>query len=211
MRRSPTDLLTVGEVASRAGIAPSAVRYYEQQGLIAATRTAGNQRRYPRHVLRRIGIIVAARRFGIPLSELQEVFAALPHDRMPGKADWRRISRGWHDRLEARRRELERLEEELIGCIGCGCLSLGTCRVLNPGDVLAEEGPGARRLPEAGPGGEARGRGSAAPSLPRGVDAPRLGGAGDRLGPGAAAPRETGDRAGGHAVDAAGGEPVGEA
>ncbi|MEV5388940.1 redox-sensitive transcriptional activator SoxR [Nocardia farcinica] len=146
MKQTPTDLLTVGEVARRAGIATSAVRFYEDQGLIAATRTAGNQRRYPRHVLRRIGIIVAARRFGIPLAEVAEVFADLPHDRMPSKTDWRKISRGWHDRLEARRRELERLEEELIGCIGCGCLSLNTCRVLNPEDRLAAEGPGARRL-----------------------------------------------------------------
>lgn len=148
MSQSPTDLLTVGEVARRAGIAASAVRFYEEQGLIASVRTAGNQRRYPRHVLRRIGIIVAARRFGIPLSEVAGVFADLPHDRMPGKTDWRRISRGWHDRLETRRRELERLEDELIGCIGCGCLSLNTCRVLNPEDRLGAEGPGARRLTE---------------------------------------------------------------
>lgn len=141
-----TDLLTVGEVARRAGIATSAVRFYEEKGLISSVRTSGNQRRYPRYVLRRIGIIGAARRFGIPLSEVAEVFESLPEDRMPGKSDWRRISKCWHERLEARRRELDRLERELVGCIGCGCLSLSTCRVLNPADELAAEGPGARRL-----------------------------------------------------------------
>ncbi|MDK0520626.1 redox-sensitive transcriptional activator SoxR [Streptomyces sp. ML-6] len=139
--------MTIGEVARRAGIATSAVRFYEDQGLISSIRTSGNQRRYPRHMLRRIGIIVASRRFGIPLAEVAELFASLPEERMPGKSDWRRISRRWHDRLEARRRELEQLEEELIGCIGCGCLSLNTCRVLNPDDTLSAEGPGPRRLP----------------------------------------------------------------
>ncbi|MEH3089017.1 MAG: redox-sensitive transcriptional activator SoxR [Microbacterium arborescens] len=151
-RRSPTDLLSVGEIARRAGIATSAVRFYEERGLIDSVRTAGNQRRYARHTLRRIGIIVAATRFGISLAEVAEVFEGLPHDRMPSKADWRRISRGWHERLEARRRELERLESELAGCIGCGCLSLATCRVLNPGDVLSAGGVGARRLLDEGAG-----------------------------------------------------------
>ena len=146
MSYAPPDLLTVGEVARRAGIATSAVRFYEDQGLISSVRTAGNQRRYPRYVLRRIGIITAARRFGIPLAEVAQVFDSLPENRMPGKTDWRRISKRWHERLEVRRRELERLEEELVGCIGCGCLSLNTCRVLNPDDQLSSEGPGARRL-----------------------------------------------------------------
>lgn len=146
MSYAPTDLLTVGEVARRAGIATSAVRFYEDQGLISSVRTAGNQRRYPRYVLRRIGIITAARRFGISLTEVAQVFDSLPENRMPGKTDWRRISKRWHERLEVRRRELERLEEELVGCIGCGCLSLNTCRVLNPDDQLSSEGPGARRL-----------------------------------------------------------------
>ncbi|RBO88250.1 redox-sensitive transcriptional activator SoxR [Nocardia puris] len=146
MNYTPKDLLTVGEVAQRAGIATSAVRYYEEQGLISSVRTSGNQRRYARYVLRRLGIILAARRFGIPLAEVAEMFADLPQDRMPGKRDWRRISARWHRRLEARRREIERLEEELTGCLGCGCLSLNTCRVLNPGDRLSVEGPGPRRL-----------------------------------------------------------------
>ncbi|MCW2288652.1 redox-sensitive transcriptional activator SoxR [Leucobacter luti] len=146
MVATPKDLLTVGEVARRSGIAPSAVRYYEAEGLIASIRTAGNQRRYPRYVLRRIGIILASRRFGVPLSEVATVFTELPHDRMPGKSDWRKIAGSWHEKLEARRRELEMLEEELTGCIGCGCLSLNTCRALNPGDRLAAEGPGPRRI-----------------------------------------------------------------
>jgi MerR family transcriptional regulator, redox-sensitive transcriptional activator SoxR len=146
MPQTPVDLLSVGEVARRAGIATSAVRFYEDQGLISSVRTAGNQRRYPRYVLRRIGIIVAARRFGIPLAELADVFAQLPDERMPNKSDWRRISRDWHARLETRRRQLENLEAELAGCIGCGCLSLRTCRVLNPDDMLGREGAGARRL-----------------------------------------------------------------
>ncbi|WJJ14350.1 redox-sensitive transcriptional activator SoxR (plasmid) [Prescottella equi] len=146
MTYAPTDLMTIGEVARRAGVATSAVRFYEEQGLISSARTSGNQRRYPRHVLRRIGIIVAARRFGIPLSEVAEVFASLPEGRMPGKTDWRKISKRWHARLEARRREIQRLEEELIGCIGCGCLSLNSCRIINPDDQLSAEGPGPRRL-----------------------------------------------------------------
>ncbi|MGY4709192.1 redox-sensitive transcriptional activator SoxR [Mycolicibacterium sp. CBM1] len=143
---APTDMLTVGEVAHRSGIATSAVRFYEDQGLISSVRTTGNQRRYPRHVLRRISIILAARRFGITLAEVAEVFEGLPDNRMPSKRDWTRISRRWHAQLEARRREIEKLEDELTGCIGCGCLSLATCRIVNPGDELSELGPGPRRL-----------------------------------------------------------------
>lgn len=143
---APIDMLTVGEVAHRSGIATSAVRFYEDQGLISSVRTAGNQRRYPRHVLRRISIILAARRFGITLAEVAEVFEGLPDNRMPSKRDWTRISRRWHAQLEARRREIEKLEDELTGCIGCGCLSLATCRIVNPEDELSELGPGPRRL-----------------------------------------------------------------
>lgn len=152
MTFAPTDMLTVGEVARRTGIATSAVRFYEDQGLISSVRTTGNQRRYPRHVLRRISIILAARRFGITLAEVAEVFEGLPDNRMPSKRDWTRISRRWHAQLEARRRELEKLEEELTGCIGCGCLSLSTCRIVNPGDALSELGPGPRRLMPPNPG-----------------------------------------------------------
>ncbi|MEU5978284.1 redox-sensitive transcriptional activator SoxR [Streptomyces sp. NPDC047315] len=138
--------MTVGEVARRAGVATSAVRFYEEQGLISAERTAGNQRRYRRHVLRRLSLILTAKRLGIPLAELAEVFETLPEHRMPSKRDWERISRRWAAHLEARRREIERLEQELTGCIGCGCLSLQRCRVLNPGDALAARGAGPRRL-----------------------------------------------------------------
>ncbi|GAB3153329.1 redox-sensitive transcriptional activator SoxR [Micromonospora sonneratiae] len=146
--KAPTDLLTVGEVARRAGIATSAVRFYEDRGLITSERTAGNQRRYRRHVLRRISLILVAKRMGIPLSEVTEVFAALPDDRMPAKRDWERISRRWAGHLQARRREIEELEREITGCIGCGCLSLQRCRVLNPADELGEQGTGPRRLPQ---------------------------------------------------------------
>ncbi|MGW5673633.1 redox-sensitive transcriptional activator SoxR [Streptomyces sp. NPDC003860] len=138
--------MTVGEVARRAGVATSAVRFYEAQGLISAERTAGNQRRYRRHVLRRLSLVLTAKRLGIPLAELAEVFAALPEHRMPSKRDWERISRRWAAHLAARRREIERLERELTGCIGCGCLSLQRCRVLNPGDELGALGAGPRRL-----------------------------------------------------------------
>lgn len=148
---SPTDELSVGEVAHRAGVAVSALHFYEKEGLITSTRTAGNQRRYPRHVLRRISLIQVAKRMGIPLTEVAEVFAGLPENRMPGKRDWTRITERWRGKLEARRLELERMERELTGCLGCGCLSLGTCLVLNPGDALGEDGPGAQRLPEIHP------------------------------------------------------------
>ncbi|MEU3597283.1 redox-sensitive transcriptional activator SoxR [Streptomyces sp. NPDC006798] len=146
MERRASDLLTVGEVAKRAGIATSAVRFYEDQGLISAERSPGNQRRYRRHVLRRISLILAAKRLGIPLSEVAEIFSTLPEGRMPGQRDWERISRRWAAHLEARRREIERLEEELTGCIGCGCLSLRRCGVLNPQDTLSAQGAGPRRL-----------------------------------------------------------------
>ncbi|MFD0560167.1 MerR family redox-sensitive transcriptional activator SoxR [Stackebrandtia endophytica] len=149
-RVTPTDLLSVGQIAKRTGIAVSALHFYESQGLISAERTSGNQRRFRRHVLRRLSLIQVAKRMGIPLAEVAEVFAALPEDRMPSKRDWDRISRRWRAQLETRRRELERLERELTGCIGCGCVSLNRCRVLNPEDELGREGPGARRLPPLG-------------------------------------------------------------
>ncbi|SUD47998.1 Redox-sensitive transcriptional activator soxR [Nocardia otitidiscaviarum] len=151
MGQAPTDLLTIGELARRAGVATSAVRFYEEQGLISSVRTSGNQRRYRRHVLRRLSLVLFAKRLGIPLAEVAEVFVALPEDRMPSKRDWDRISRRWSDHLEARRREIEQLQRELTGCIGCGCLSLRRCYLLNPSDALAERGSGPYRLlhPEA--------------------------------------------------------------
>ncbi len=146
MALDPEDQLAVGEVSRRTGVAVSALHYYESLGLIASTRTGGNQRRYARHMLRRISLVVVAKRLGIPLADVQEVFTTLPLDRAPTLRDWRRVSQLWHDRLAQRREELERLEQELTGCIGCGCLSLKACNLLNPGDALAQEGPGPRRL-----------------------------------------------------------------
>lgn len=145
---SPTDLLSVGEVAERSGAAVSALHFYEREGLISSTRTAGNQRRYPRHVLRRISLIQVAKRMGIPLAEVAEIFADLPENRMPSKRDWTAITEHWRGRLEARQQELARMQRELTSCIGCGCLSLGTCRVFNPGDELGKAGSGAQLLPE---------------------------------------------------------------
>lgn len=147
-RKTPTDLLSIGEVAERVGIATSAVRFYEKEGLISSIRTAGNQRRYPRHVLRRLSIISYAKRLGIPLTEVAEVFAQLPPDRMPSKRDWTKISQRWTKLLDERRRQLEALQTELAACIGCGCLSLNNCNALNPGDVLGSQGVGAVRLDE---------------------------------------------------------------
>ncbi|MEV0678730.1 redox-sensitive transcriptional activator SoxR [Actinosynnema sp. NPDC050436] len=152
MPQTPTDLLTIGELARRAGVATSAVRFYEEQGLISSDRTAGNQRRYRRHVLRRLSLVLFAKRLGIPLAEVAEVFADLPEDRMPGRGDWARIAGRWRDHLDARRREVEHLERELTGCIGCGCLSLRRCRVLNPDDSLGARGAGPQLLLHPGHG-----------------------------------------------------------
>ncbi|MCS3426892.1 redox-sensitive transcriptional activator SoxR [Leucobacter aridicollis] len=152
-RKTPTDHLTIGEVAARAGIATSAIRFYEQEGLITSVRTAGNQRRYPRHTLRRLSIIGYAKRLGIPLTEVAAVFETLPADRMPSKRDWMRISARWAALLDERKRRIKTLQQELSACIGCGCLSLSSCNALNPGDVLAKQGSGPVRLEEAAEGG----------------------------------------------------------
>ncbi|MDF9877370.1 redox-sensitive transcriptional activator SoxR [Cellulosimicrobium cellulans] len=142
MSLEPDDLLAVGEVAHRTGVAVSALHYYEQLGLIASTRTAGNQRRYPR----RISLIVVAKRLGIPLADVQEVFTSLPLDHPPSQRDWRRVAKLWNDELELRRTQIDHLQRELTGCIGCGCLSLKACRLLNPEDALGSDGPGPRRI-----------------------------------------------------------------
>ena len=140
--------LTVSEVAERSGYAPSALRYYEREGLITAHRTDGGQRRYDRDVLRRLAFIAAARHVGLSLQEIREALALLPEERTPTKADWARISRGWRSRLDAEIAALERLRDGLTGCIGCGCLSLKSCTIFNPEDQLAEQGTGAVKLPE---------------------------------------------------------------
>jgi len=150
MTLQPDDTLSVGEVSHRTGVSVSALHFYERQGLIAATRTAGNQRRYPRHMLRRVSLIVIAKRLGIPLEEVAEVLATVPLDRPPTTAEWQRMSRAWKVHLEERRRTIERLERDLVGCIGCGCLSLKACALLNPEDVLAERGQGPVRLTGSG-------------------------------------------------------------
>jgi len=143
----PADLLTVGEVAARSGFAASALRYYEREGLIDATRSAGGQRRYERHVLRRLAFIRAARHIGLSLEEVRDALASLPGGRTPTVADWTRVSRSWRARLDEEIAALQALRDGLDGCIGCGCLSLKRCRIYNPEDWMAGGGPGARRLP----------------------------------------------------------------
>ncbi|GAA1264678.1 redox-sensitive transcriptional activator SoxR [Kitasatospora nipponensis] len=143
---TPDDRLGIGEVSARTGAAVSALRFYEELGLIASERDERNQRRYPRHMLRRVALISVAKRIGIPLQDLREAFADVPLDRPPSHQEWQRASRGWKRRLEERRQTIERLEAELTGCIGCGCLSMKACALLNPGDALAEDGAGPRRL-----------------------------------------------------------------
>ncbi len=151
------ELLLISEVARRSGMASSAIRYYESQGLVASTRTVGNQRRFARPVLRRLAFIRAAQNVGLSLDEIRAALATLPSSRTPTKADWERLSRGWRSRLDEQIEALERLRDGLTSCIGCGCLSLRHCRLSNPDDVLAAAGPGARQLPAAlrPPGSEA--------------------------------------------------------
>jgi MerR family redox-sensitive transcriptional activator SoxR len=143
------ELMTIGEVAARAGVAPSALRYYEQQGLVAAQRTAGGARRFPRAVLRRLAFIRAAQNVGLSLVEIRSALDTLPGDRPPTARDWARLSRGWRDRLDEQIAALQQLRDGLTSCIGCGCLSLGRCALSNPGDVAASAGPGARWLSPA--------------------------------------------------------------
>jgi MerR family transcriptional regulator, redox-sensitive transcriptional activator SoxR len=138
----------VSEVAKRSGFAASALRYYEREGLIAAQRTEGGQRRFERTVLRRLAFIRAARHVGLTLDEIREVLAQLPQSRTPTRADWSRISHLWRRRLDEEIEALVALRDGLDSCIGCGCLSLKRCRTLNPQDVAAAEGPGAVYLPK---------------------------------------------------------------
>jgi MerR family redox-sensitive transcriptional activator SoxR len=140
------DALTIGELAARSGVAPSALRYYERLGLIRARRTTGNQRRYDRSMLRRVSFVRIAQQVGVSLEEIREALASLPESRTPNRADWARLSVRWRGRLQERIELLERLRDRLGDCIGCGCLSLQRCRLYNPDDELAAEGPGPRRL-----------------------------------------------------------------
>lgn len=138
--------LSVGEVAARAGVPVSTLHFYESKGLIRSTRTRGNQRRYPRSVLRRVAIIKVAQRTGIPLREIREALSLLPQECTPTTEDWRRLSERWRTNLDARITMLTRLRDQLDGCIGCGCLSMSACPLRNPGDRLSEQGPGPRLL-----------------------------------------------------------------
>ena len=142
-----TDKLTVGEVARRSGFAPSALRFYERQGLLRAHRTGGGQRRYERNVLRRLAFIRAARNVGLSLDEVAAALATLPGNRTPTRADWTRLSHAWRKRLDEQIQALTRLRDGLDSCIGCGCLSLRRCAISNPEDVAASFGPGAQYLP----------------------------------------------------------------
>lgn len=143
--------LTVGQVAQRSGVAVSTLHFYEARGLIHSGRNRGNQRRYARDVLRRVAIIKVAQRTGIPLAEIREALATLPDGRTPTAEDWKRLSSTWRSDLDDRIARLTRLRDQLNGCIGCGCLSLGVCPLYNPWDKLGAQGPGPRILdPEPG-------------------------------------------------------------
>ena len=149
MAISTTDLLTVSEVARRSGFAASALRFYEREGLITASRTGGGQRRYERNVLRRLAFIRAARNVGLSLDEVAAALAALPAGRAPTRADWTRLSRSWRRRLDDQIAALQKLRDGLDSCIGCGCLSLKRCAISNPADIAASMGAGAAYLPRA--------------------------------------------------------------
>jgi MerR family redox-sensitive transcriptional activator SoxR len=148
-RLGPRELrkeLTVGEVAARSGVAVSTLHFYEAKGLITSRRTSGNQRRYPRGVLRRVAVIKIAQRVGIPLAAIKTALATLPEGRSPTAADWREFSESWRAELDERIRRLTQLRDQIDGCIGCGCLSIDNCPLRNPRDVLSENGPGPRLL-----------------------------------------------------------------
>lgn len=142
--------LSVGEVARRSGVAVSTLHFYESKGLIASTRSAGNQRRYPALVLRSIAIIKVAQRTGIPLEEIKSALGRYPPNSKLSAAQWREMSSAWRENLNARIRTLEALRDSLDNCIGCGCLSLEDCPLRNPGDALGKDGPGPRILEGAG-------------------------------------------------------------
>jgi MerR family transcriptional regulator, redox-sensitive transcriptional activator SoxR len=138
--------LTIGDLASRSGVAPSALRYYEALGLISAERSTGNQRKYARHMLRRVAFVRAGRQLGLSLAEIRDALATLPEGKAPTRADWTRAARTWQARLDEKIAELERIRSSLTDCIGCGCLSLRRCALYNPDDTAAARGPGARWL-----------------------------------------------------------------
>lgn len=137
-------MLSIGEVSERTGVARSALRFYEDRDLLHPERSDGGQRRYPRHVLRRVSFIRVAQEVGLSLDEIHEALATLPDERTPDEQDWSRLARSWRPRIDAQIAMLQRLRDRLDGCIGCGCLSLRHCRLLNPDDRAGERGPGPR-------------------------------------------------------------------
>lgn len=144
------ELLTISETARRSGVAASALRFYEEIGLIVSERTAGGQRRFPRDVLRRVSFIRAAQEVGLHLREINESLQSLPVDRAPSKEEWEAFAEAWRPRLDHQIRTLEGIRDRLASCIGCGCQSLDSCQIFNPGDLAAAQGPGAHFL-ETGP------------------------------------------------------------
>lgn len=141
-----TDLIPIGELAARSGVAPSALRFYESIDLLRSERTSGGHRLYRRHALRRVAFIRVAQRVGLTLDEIADALELLPPERAPTQAEWARISRAWRKRLDERIGSLEQLRDDLTGCIGCGCLSLRRCRLYNRDDVAATRGAGPRYL-----------------------------------------------------------------
>lgn len=144
------EVLTIGEVAERSGVATSALRFYEEKGLIHSERNDAGHRRYPRAIIRRVAFIVFAQKVGLPLGEIAAVLTRLPRHRAPERADWAKLSNAWTGRIDARIAELERLRAGLTECIGCGCLSLDRCQLANPGDRAARRGSGPRYWIETG-------------------------------------------------------------
>jgi len=136
--------LTIGELSERSGVAPSALRFYEGEGLIQATRSPAGQRRFTRDMLRRVSFVRVAQQVGLSLEEIRAALASLPQNRTPNEKDWERLSNSWRPRIDAQIRMLERLRDRLDRCIGCGCLSLKYCRLLNPDDQVGQRGPGPR-------------------------------------------------------------------
>lgn len=143
---STDDLIPIGQLAARSGVASSALRFYESRALIRSERSGGGHRLYRRSVLRRVAFIRIAQRVGLTLDEIADALAMLPSDRAPTKAEWARVSKSWRRRLDDQIATIERLREDLTGCIGCGCLSLSRCKLYNPDDVAATRGAGARYL-----------------------------------------------------------------
>lgn len=138
------DLLTIGALSERTGVSASALRFYEAEGLIHATRSSAGQRRYARETLRRVSFLRVAQQVGLSLDEIRTALASLPENRTPNERDWHRLSTSWRPRINSQIAVLERLRDRLDGCIGCGCLSLRVCQLLNPDDRVARRGPGPR-------------------------------------------------------------------